>query len=76
LRFQKIKELQSFFFYTLAVKGFLELLAQVDEEQHQEVLVSTPKFKGSREVKNLECLINLMLGVLVLAGAKARVPLL
>jgi hypothetical protein len=37
------------------LKGFLDLLAQVDEEQHQEVSVSTPKFKGSIEVKNSEC---------------------
>jgi len=40
------------------VNGFLDLLAQIDVTQHQEVLVSTPKFKGSREVKNLECSIN------------------
>jgi hypothetical protein len=40
------------------VKGFLELLAHVDEEQRQEVSISTPKFKGSREVKNLDCSIN------------------
>jgi hypothetical protein len=40
------------------VNGFLDLLAQIDVAQHQEVSVSTPKFKGSREVKNLECSIN------------------
>jgi hypothetical protein len=40
------------------VNGFLDLLAQIDVAQHQEVSVSIPKFKESREVKNLECLIN------------------
>ena len=29
-------------------------MAQVDERQRQEVLVSTPKPKGRRELKNLE----------------------
>jgi hypothetical protein len=33
-------------------------MAQIDVTQYQEVSVSTPKFKGSREVKNLECSIN------------------
>jgi len=36
----------------------LDLLAQVNEAKRQEVSVSTLKFKGSREVKNLECSIN------------------
>jgi hypothetical protein len=36
------------------VNGFLDLLAQIDVAQHQEVSVSIPKFKESREVKNLE----------------------
>jgi hypothetical protein len=40
------------------VKVFLDLLARVDVARHQEVLVSMPKFKWSREVKNLECSIN------------------
>jgi hypothetical protein len=40
------------------VKGFLDFMAQVDAEQRQEAPVSTFKFKGSREVKNLECTIN------------------
>jgi hypothetical protein len=52
------------------VRGFLDLLAQIDVAQHQEVSVSTPKFKGSREVKNLVCLINYD------ARAKGKVPLL
>jgi hypothetical protein len=48
-----------FCFHTLGVshegnvKGFLDLLAQIDVVQHQEVLVSTPKFRGSKEMKNL-----------------------
>jgi hypothetical protein len=40
------------------VKGFLDLLAQIDVAQYQEVSVSTFKFKGSREVKNSERSIN------------------
>jgi hypothetical protein len=35
-------------------KRFLAFMAQVDERQCQEVLVSTPKPKGRRELKNLE----------------------
>jgi len=34
------------------VNGFLDLMAQVDEQQCQEALVSISKFKGSCEVKN------------------------
>jgi hypothetical protein len=54
----------SFFFQTLGVshegnvKDFLDFMAQVDVEQCQEAPVSTSKFKGSCEVKNLECRIN------------------
>jgi hypothetical protein len=44
------------------VNDFLELLAQVDEELRQEVSVSTPKFKGSRGMKNSECSINYDVG--------------
>jgi hypothetical protein len=40
------------------MKGFLDLLAQIDVAQHQEVSMSTPKSKRSRDVKNFECLIN------------------
>jgi hypothetical protein len=36
-------------------EGFLDFLTLVDERQNS---VSTPKNKGNREVKNLECLIN------------------
>jgi hypothetical protein len=39
-------------------KRFLDFMAQVDERQCQEVLVSTPKRKGRRELKNLESSIN------------------
>jgi hypothetical protein len=35
------------------VEGFLNLMAQVDAEQRLEASVSSSKFKGSREVKNL-----------------------
>jgi hypothetical protein len=38
------------------VKVFLDLFSQTDVAQHQEVSISTPKFKGSREVKNLRVL--------------------
>jgi hypothetical protein len=40
------------------VKGFLDVMAQVVEGQRLEVLVSTPKVKGNRELHNLECDIN------------------
>jgi hypothetical protein len=54
------------------VKGFLNVMAQVVEGQRLEVSVSTPKVKGNRELHNLEYDIIMMLGVLVLLGAKAR----
>jgi hypothetical protein len=38
-------------------KGFWDIISQIDEEQHQESSICTPKFKGSKEVKNLECSI-------------------
>ena len=38
--------------------GFLNLMAQVDKGQRHEIPDSTPKFKGRRELKNLECSIN------------------
>jgi hypothetical protein len=38
-------------------EGFLDFLTLVDERRTQN-LVSTPKKKGNREVKNLECSIN------------------
>jgi hypothetical protein len=37
---------------------FLDVMAQVVEGQLLEVLVSTPKIKGNRELHNLECDIN------------------
>jgi hypothetical protein len=40
------------------VKGFLDVMAQVVEGQRLEVLVSTPKVKGNRELHNLECDVN------------------
>jgi hypothetical protein len=33
-------------------------MPKIDGEQRQEFSISTPKFKGSREVNNLECSIN------------------
>jgi hypothetical protein len=41
--------------------GFLNLLAQVDQGLRHEVpnpIPPSPKLKGSRELKNLECSIN------------------
>jgi hypothetical protein len=38
--------------------GFLNLMAQVDKGQRHEIPDSTPKLKGRRELKNLECSIN------------------
>jgi hypothetical protein len=54
----------SFYFQTLGVshegnvKDFLDFMALIDEEHRREAPVSTSKFKGSREVKNLKCSIN------------------
>jgi hypothetical protein len=45
-------------FFEGNVKGFLDVMTQVVEGQHLEVLVSTPKVKGNRELHNLECDIN------------------
>jgi hypothetical protein len=58
------------------MKGFLDLLAQIDVAQHQEVSMSTPKSKRSRDVKNFECLINYDARSFGLDGARERVPLL
>jgi hypothetical protein len=57
-------------------KGFWDLMSKIDEEQLQEFLVSTPKFKGSREVKNLECSINYDVRSFGSSQGKAREPLL
>jgi hypothetical protein len=40
------------------VNGFLDFMTLIDAEHRLEALVSASKFKGSREVKNLECSIN------------------
>jgi hypothetical protein len=40
------------------VKGFLDFMTLIDAEYHLEASVSSSKFKGNREVKNLECSIN------------------
>jgi len=40
------------------VKGFLDVMAQVVEGQRLEVQIFIPKFKGKRELQNLECNIN------------------
>jgi hypothetical protein len=40
------------------VKGFLDFMTRIDAEHRLEASVSSSKFKGSREVKNLECSIN------------------
>jgi hypothetical protein len=58
------------------VKGFLDFMAQVDAEQHQEAPVSTSKFKGSREVKTLECTINYDARGFGSSRGKARGPLI
>jgi hypothetical protein len=51
-------------------------MAQVDVEQRLEALVSTSKFKGSHEVKNLECTIKYDVGGSSSSWGKARGPLL
>jgi len=40
------------------VEGFLDFMTSIDAEHRIEASVSSSKFKGSREVKNLECSIN------------------
>jgi hypothetical protein len=40
------------------VKGFLDFMTLIDAEHRLEASVSSSKFKGSCEVKNLECSIN------------------
>jgi len=40
------------------VKDFLDFMALIDEEHRPKAPVFTSKFKGSHEVKNLECSIN------------------
>jgi hypothetical protein len=54
----------NFYFSTLGVshegnvKCFLDFMTVIDAEHCLEAPVSSHKFKGSREVKNLECSIN------------------
>jgi hypothetical protein len=54
----------SFCFNTLGVshegnvKGFLDFMTLIDAEHRLKAPVSSSKFKGSCEVKNLECSIN------------------
>jgi hypothetical protein len=43
----------------VVVLCLLNLMAQVNKGQHHEVPDPTPKLKGSRELKNLECSINI-----------------
>jgi hypothetical protein len=58
------------------VKGFLDFMDQIDAEQRQEAPVSTSKFKGSHEVKNLECTINYDTKGFGSSRGKARWPLM
>jgi hypothetical protein len=46
-------------FFQGTEKSFLNFLTSVDKKWHS---VSAPKQKGKREVKNLECLINVDVG--------------
>jgi hypothetical protein len=54
----------SFYFNTLGVshkgnvKGFLYFMTIIDAKHRLDAHVSSPKFKGSRKMKNLECSIN------------------
>jgi hypothetical protein len=58
------------------VKGFLDFMAQIDAEQRQGPPVSTSKFKGSREVENLEYTINYEAKGFGSSQGKARGPLM
>jgi hypothetical protein len=40
------------------VKGFVDFMTLINAEHRLEASVSSSKFKGSREVKNLKCSIN------------------
>jgi len=57
-------------------KAFLDFMALIDAEHRVEALVSTPKFKGCREVKNLECTINYDARGFGSSRGKARGPLM
>jgi hypothetical protein len=54
------------------VNGFLYVAAQVVEEQRLEVPISTPKFKGKRELQYLECHINYVVGSLGSTRSKSK----
>jgi hypothetical protein len=56
------------------VNDFLDLMAQIATEQRQEATVYTSKFKGCREVMNLECSINYDAMDFVLPGARLEGP--
>jgi predicted esterase len=51
-------------------------MSKIDDEQRQEFSVSTAKFKGSIEVKNLEYSINYNVRGFGFSQGKARGPLL
>jgi hypothetical protein len=57
-------------------KDFLDFMALFDAEHHLEAPVSTLKFKGCREVKNLECTINYDARGFGSSQDKARGPLI
>jgi hypothetical protein len=57
-------------------KAFLDFMALIDAEHRLEVPVSTPKFKGYCEVKNLECTINYDARGFGSSRGKARGPLM
>jgi hypothetical protein len=56
------------------VKGFLDFMTRIDAEHRLEASVSSSKFKGSREVKNLECSINYDARGLGSSRGKAKRP--
>lgn len=58
------------------MNGFLDLMAQVDAEQCQAASISTSKFKGSCEVRNLECTIKYVVRGFCSCPGKAKRPLL
>jgi len=57
-------------------KAFLDFMALIDAEHRLEAPVPTPKFKGCREVKNLECTINYDARGFSSSQGKARGPLM
>jgi hypothetical protein len=56
------------------VKGFLDFMTRIDAEHRLEASISSSKFKGSREVKNLECSINYDARSLCSSRGKAKRP--